>query len=140
MGKRTAIIIYEIWGINIVKIIVWNFWGNPTNGTIQSADSELITNPTTKTLTTWNNNNNIRTLQISGNNQVIKLAEWMYSNSELFLKRKYDKIDIIKRIIAKRNLLVHEIRSKNGIKVIKDVNAKRYKERSLKNVSSTKDS
>jgi len=68
------------------------------------------------------NNNNNRTLQISGNKQVIKFMEWLYNDSSLFLERKYNKIKKIKEIIKGRNILVHEIRSKNGIKVIQNVN------------------
>lgn len=71
------------------------------------------------------NNNNNRTLQISGNNQVIKFAEWIYVNSTLFLKRKYDKLSYIKEEIEKRNLIVSKLRSKNGKNVMMDVNKRR---------------
>lgn len=78
------------------------------------------------------NKNNNRTLQISGNNQVIKFAEWIYADTTLFLGRKYDKLLYIKEEIKRRNLIVSKIRSKNGRIVMMDINKRR------KNVSTTK--
>lgn len=72
-------------------------------------------------------NNNNRTLQISGNKQVIRFAEWLYKDAHLFLKRKFDKIEEIKIIIEKRNVIVHDLRKKNGIKAIMEVNRRRIK-------------
>jgi len=69
--------------------------------------------------------NNNRTLQISGNRQVIKFLEWIYLDADLFLKRKREKIDIIQFIIKERNIIVHEIRSKNGKAAIANVNRQR---------------
>ncbi len=69
--------------------------------------------------------NNNRTLCISGNKQVIKFCEWMYKDSNLFLKRKYEKLLYIKEEIQKRDAIVHEIRSKNGEKVMNLVNGRR---------------
>ena len=48
------------------------------------------------------NKNNIRTLQISGNNQVRRLADWMYADSDLFLKRKKDKYEKFQFILSDR--------------------------------------
>ena len=72
-------------------------------------------------------NNNNRTLQISGNKQVIRFAEWMYKSANLFLKRKFDKIEIIKKTIDKRDIIVHDLRKKNGTKIIMEVNRRRIK-------------
>ena len=71
------------------------------------------------------NHNNNRTLQISGNKQVIRLMDWLYKDTKLYLKRKYEKLLVIKETIRKRDLIVHEIRVRNGEKVMATINAKR---------------
>jgi hypothetical protein len=50
-------------------------------------------------------NNNIRTLQISGNIQVALLRDWIYNGATIFLDRKYKKFEEIKEILKKRNSL-----------------------------------
>ena len=52
------------------------------------------------------NKNNIRTLQVSGNKQVIKFSEWIYRDTDLFLKRKYDKYQDIINIIKQRKIII----------------------------------
>lgn len=40
--------------------------------------------------------NNITSLRISGNKQIIKACAWMYSDANIYLKRKYDKyVDLL---------------------------------------------
>lgn len=47
-------------------------------------------------------NNNIRTLQISGNTQVKKLRNWMYNNSTIYLNRKVEKFKEIENLLKDR--------------------------------------
>ena len=56
------------------------------------------------------NNNNNRTLHISGNNKVVRLMEWMYRDSFVFLKRKREKFDEIRRILSDRKIEYSKIR------------------------------
>ena len=67
--------------------------------------------------------NNIRTLQVSGNCQVIKLMKWLYKDTDLFMKRKYDKFLEIQNILKSRNEIVSRLRAENGRKIMNIINS-----------------
>jgi len=71
------------------------------------------------------NNNNNRTVTISGNQHVIKVAKWMYDGTDLYLSRKHQKFLDIQKILGERGVIVKELRSENGRKVMLNVNASR---------------
>lgn len=48
-------------------------------------------------------NNNIRTLQISGNTQVKTLRDWMYNGATIFLDRKQRKFEEIEQLLMDRH-------------------------------------
>jgi len=54
-----------------------------------------------------------RQLSISGNNQVIKVLDWLYNDAKIFLNRKYEKYISIKQELAKFAEL-RKIRRVNG--------------------------
>jgi len=66
--------------------------------------------------------NNIRTLRISGNKQVIKFMKWLYKDVDLYLERKYLKFVDIKNILKYRSKIVSKLRSDNGKNIIKEIN------------------
>lgn len=47
-------------------------------------------------------NNNNYTLSISGNIQIIRLLDWLYDGSSIFLNRKYEKYLLLKNIVTNR--------------------------------------
>jgi len=53
------------------------------------------------------NNNNNRTLTISGTQQSLKFLEWIYNGTDshdLYLKRKHEKYEKIKAILKERDI------------------------------------
>lgn len=58
------------------------------------------------------NNNNIRTLQISGNKQVISFMEYIYDNANIWLDRKHRKFENFKEELRKRQEFIHECKTK----------------------------
>lgn len=68
------------------------------------------------------NNNNNRGVAVRGNQQVIKLMDWLYADTDLYLKRKHDKLVKIKEILKERAPIVSKMRSDNGVKVMLVVN------------------
>lgn len=69
-----------------------------------------------------NNHNNNRTITISGNKQVIKIMEWMYKDTDLYLQRKHDKFIEFCNIRKSRLIIASRLRSENGKKVMINVN------------------
>ena len=67
-------------------------------------------------------NNNNRTLQISGNKKVEKIMEWMYVDTDLYLERKYNKFKEFRELLGERRAIVSGQRSKNGSKVMQQIN------------------
>lgn len=64
------------------------------------------------------NNNSNRTLQISGNRQVIRFMEWLYDGAGIFLPRKYLKfLDIKKRHSVRASRLVELKKIKRDYRV-----------------------
>ena len=59
---------------------------------------------------------------MSGNQQVIKLMCWLYFGTDLYLKRKYDKLTKIKEVLKERGAIVSKLRSTNGKKVMSVIN------------------
>jgi hypothetical protein len=71
-----------------------------------------------------NNKNNNRTLAISGNKQVIKIMQWMYDDTDLYLKRKHDKFIEFCKIREDRLIAANKLRSANGKIVMANFNRK----------------
>ncbi len=63
------------------------------------------------------NNNSNRTLQISGNSQVMQLMEWMYLDASVFLERKMDKFIEIKQNIIEREVEAKKLKLLSLIKL-----------------------
>ena len=67
----------------------------------------------------------IKTIQISGNNQVIKFMEWIYDDAELFMERKRVKINEIKNILLERRKKINQRdKKKDLLKLTEIVNNK----------------
>ena len=79
--------------------------------------------------------NNNRTLQISGNTQVIRIMKWMYDGADVYLQRKHLKFLELCKILDGRNLIVSKLRSDNGKKVMLKFNEKSEKSEKLLEIS-----
>ena len=63
--------------------------------------------------------NNNYTLSICGNLQIIRLLDWLYDDTTIFLNRKYEKYMVLKKIVTDRlNKLEDKVTEKN--KLIKE--------------------
>lgn len=58
------------------------------------------------------NNNNNRTLQVSGSSQVLKLMRWMYDSSTMYLNRKMEKFIDLQNKLCERKKSLCEIKEK----------------------------
>jgi hypothetical protein len=56
--------------------------------------------------------NNIRTIQLAGNQQVIKFMNWIYKDANLYMNRKYEKFLSLQEVLKERKLKLEEINEK----------------------------
>ena len=72
------------------------------------------------------NNNNNRTITISGNKQVIKVMEWMYKDSSLYLERKHNKFLEFCKTREERGVIVSKLRSDTYKKIASATNITKH--------------
>lgn len=75
-------------------------------------------------------NNNNYTLSINGNIQIIRLLDWLYGGSTIFLNRKYEKYLLLKNIVTDRLTKIEnrETEKINSIKKKEEIQSTKEKE------------
>lgn len=79
-------------------------------------------------------NNNNYTLSISGNIQIVRLLDWLYDGSTIFLNRKYEKYLLLKKFITDRLTKIENIKKVKINLIKKKEEIQSLKEREVLNL------